>query len=129
MPDRVARTLRRTRIKTPDELTDAQLAERLVALHGHRNTGILYGQYVIARGLKPAVDAKTFGRLLAAAVPNLHHEVTESVFDPTHVDTMLRDLAVRIEQCDGYYTLLWEDGHSGSDPGIIDTRRYRPILT
>lgn len=114
-----------TNLIEPDKLTDQQLADRLVAQHGHRNVQTLYGQYVIARGLSPRMDAKPFAALLANAVPNLHEETQTIDFVATHFDTLLGVPVMLAPSPYGFYN-WYAHGSSGHTPGPIPDR-YVPL--
>ena len=83
-----------------------------------------WDRYVADTGLKPEVDAKEFYRIYANVVAENDGPKLPEGWVPTHIDTMF-NRQVQIKHENGVYFMVWDNGHSGSDPDALHpTDRY-----
>jgi hypothetical protein len=109
------------------QLSDHELVQRIKSQTSDRSRG--WGEFVKARSLSPAIDAKTFYDLFDSAYPDPHLSDTETVdFVPTHVSRDNPELMVMVTGHGGgvvRYALSY--GGTGSDPESLFPERWRPI--
>ena len=88
-----------------------------------------WGRFVIARVLKPGIDAKEFMRIFDGVEPANRLSVTREVeFTPTHYDR-LRKSPVMVYQNEYQTLFVWQDGSTGGQPlkFKLDAERYEPL--
>ncbi len=80
--------------------------------------------FIIARGLRPEMNAKEFYAIYDAVAPTPLVEIVDVDFQPTHFDTLL-GVTCQIEVDErGVRHIIWEHGACGSDPPAMDGGRY-----
>ena len=91
-----------------------------------------WDQYVIDTWLRPTIGAKEFYEIydiVTASAPSDFVVASPLPEDwmPTHYDTMMGRM-VQAKRESGYYTIVWEDGHSGSTPiDLFESGRYNEL--
>ena len=86
-----------------------------------------WDQYIINTGLKPQIDAKEFYDIFAGVNPEplCKYELPYG-YCPTHRDMFLNQECMITVQ-DGYYSIVWDNGHTGSNPGKLSDEPTRFI--
>ena len=94
------------------ELPDAVLVSHLKAVFPNLDPTARYGQYVIARQLKPTLDNKEFQQLWEQVSPRKASTFRTVAFCATHLDTVT-GVNVQAIPCDTGWSLLWPNGMTG----------------
>ena len=91
-----------------------------------------WDQYAIDTGLKPEIDAKEFYKIFNVVAAGGRTDVVTAKPLPdnwtaTHLDTLTKR-KVQATKETGYYSLIWENGYSGSEPiSVFENGRYEAI--
>lgn len=90
---------------------------------------VAWDQFIIARGLKPELDAKDFYALFASVSPKPLNNFRLPVgYNPTHRDTLIDlECQITIDEM-GVQHIVWSDGHTGSNPPGFDVDRFLPLV-
>ena len=87
-----------------------------------------WDELIIRRGLKPEIDADQYYAIFEAASPKLKEITLPSDYSPTHFDKLLQRNC-QLKSMDGYYDIVWEDGHTGGCPfALHDTTRFEELV-
>jgi hypothetical protein len=107
------------------ELSTDQLVQRVKAMGKRMQDS--YGLFVRERNLKPEIDMKQFVKIWDSVGANPYNKAEPREFTPTHLDTLLNK-QVQITDDGKAYNMLWEDGHTGTDPKqFFNSERYKPL--
>lgn len=90
---------------------------------------VAWDQFIIARGLKPEINAKDFYDIFASVSPKPLNDYRLPVdYKPTHRDTLI-DMECQITvDTVGVQHIVWANGHTGSNPPGFDSDRFLPLV-
>jgi hypothetical protein len=90
---------------------------------------VAWDQFIIARGLKPEINAKDFYKIFASVSPKpLNDFQLPADYKPTHRDTLIdMDCQIDIDAA-GVQHIVWADGHTGSNPPGFGLDRFLPLV-
>lgn len=87
-----------------------------------------WDELIIRRGLRPGMNSDEFYAIFEAVTAKPKEIILPGDFTPTHFDTLLQKKC-QLKQMDGYYEIVWEDGHTGSCPfGLHDPERFEELV-